>query len=397
MILLFIFRVFAEIILKFLNFKIKDVSLVTISATAQQTNIRLQQICHWPWQYMLLMKRDWRNTLATRVQYIKFYNNVWLVANDLILGVAFGLFLLDNVSILSNTCNTLIKDYAIHTFESSVVWLMGWPAGLKLNSFLDKFIGEMFLWLIGIWTVFVGNFVKMMPLIVGIVGLSGIFGASMIIALIGDLLSFFTFHIFIFYIVAARIFNWQHRILLSLLHLFGGKKYNVLRKRLDSSDYDLDQLLLGTILFTLLSFLIPTVLVYYVLFAGSRIFVVFLQVGLELVLSGLNHFPLFAIMLRFKDPGRLPGGIQFSLKSESQQPVFEIKNIPISGSAVFSPFINLCHRYFTHHISKAYLMSVLKGDTISPISHLMMLPKLDDSRPTLFDFWLFLKYNFTSE
>ena len=45
-----------------------------------------------------------------------------------------------------------------------------------------------------------------------------------------------------------------------------GKKYNVLRDRLDSCDYDLDQLLLGTILFTLLFFLIPTVIVYYMLF-----------------------------------------------------------------------------------------------------------------------------------
>jgi len=53
-------------------------------------------------------------------------------------------------------------------------------------------------------------------------------------------------------------------------HELLGKKYNVLRDRLDSCDYKLDQLMLGTILFTLLFFLIPTVIVYYVLFVYVR-------------------------------------------------------------------------------------------------------------------------------
>jgi hypothetical protein len=32
-----------------------------------------------------------------------------------------------------------------------------------------------------------------------------------------------------------------------------------------------------------------------------------IQAGLDVVLAVFNHFPLFAIMLRFKDPNRLPG------------------------------------------------------------------------------------------
>jgi N-acetylglucosaminyl transferase component (Gpi1) len=41
----------------------------------------------------------------------------------------------------------------------------------------------------------------------------------------------------------------------------------VLRNRVDSWTYDMDQLLLGTILFTLVVFLSPTVTCYYLLFA----------------------------------------------------------------------------------------------------------------------------------
>ena len=46
-----------------------------------------------------------------------------------------------------------------------------------------------------------------------------------------------------------------------------GKRYNVLRNRIDPWDYDVDQLLFGTILFTLVTFLFPTIIAYYALFA----------------------------------------------------------------------------------------------------------------------------------
>lgn len=46
-----------------------------------------------------------------------------------------------------------------------------------------------------------------------------------------------------------------------------GKKYNILRARTEPSEYQLDQLLVGAILFTLAAFLLPTVLAYYLVFA----------------------------------------------------------------------------------------------------------------------------------
>lgn len=108
------------------------------------------------------------------------------------------------------------------------------------------------------------------PQIIHIIGISGIFGVSMVISLFSDLLAFMTLHVYCFYMVAARIFNWQLIILYSLFNLFRGKKRNMLRNRIDACDYDLDQLLPGTCLFTLLTFLFPTVLVYYLTFAMVR-------------------------------------------------------------------------------------------------------------------------------
>jgi len=111
-----------------------------------------------------------------------------------------------------------------------------------------------------------------------------------------------------------------------------GKRYNVLRNRIDSWEYDIDQLLFGTILFTLWAFLFPTILAYYALFAMVRlhdpfpisrvsyqpVFVtqmrfltIFLHASMETLLALMNHFPLFALMLRAKDPWRLPGELAF--------------------------------------------------------------------------------------
>lgn len=101
-----------------------------------------------------------------------------------------------------------------------------------------------------------------------------------------------------------------------------GKKYNILRKRNEPAAYSLDQLLIGTTLFTLASFLFPTVLAYYLLFAAvstfvqvfdilmgvqTRVAIILVHASLETSLAFLNHFPLFAVMLRVKDPHRLPG------------------------------------------------------------------------------------------
>jgi phosphatidylinositol glycan class Q protein len=146
------------------------------------------------------------------------------------------------------------------------------------------------------------------------IGFSSFAGASMPIAMFSDMLSTLTIHIYSFYLASGRIYHWQLTILQSLFHLFRGKKHNVLRNRIDSCDYDLDQLLVGTILFTLLFFLLPTVAVFYLNFAIARMAIISLKAGFDTLLSCLNHFPLFALMLRIKDPRRLPGGIRFELR-----------------------------------------------------------------------------------
>ncbi|KAJ4365614.1 pig-Q [Neocucurbitaria cava] len=200
------------------------------------------------------------------------------------------------------------------------------------------------------------------------------------ISIFSDLVSLLTFHIYSFYIASARIFHWQLTIIISLFHLFRGKKRNVLRHRIDSCDYDLDQLLLGTILFTLQFFLLPTVFVFYLTFASARIAVIGLKAALEMGLACLNHFPLFALMLRLKDPGRLPGGICFELKdanvfhsglrhTPTPAPVAYVvlKSVPLSLRAMFQPYFELGDRIRKHYFSPSVVLSLASGQFVPPI------------------------------
>lgn len=307
-------RFVAEIVLRILEWRIRanSAALKDVSATAQQFDIRLQQFCYWPVQYTTLRKRknDWDSVTDSHPDYIRFYNSLWLVANDVIIGIALGTYIIENVEWVTTSLNDFLSVWTVSGLERMIRWLTEWPAGLKLNNELAKFLGDLFLWVIQYWSQSLDSVRPMLKALILFIGFSSFAGASMPIALFSDLVSLLTLHIYCFYIASARIYHWQLTIIISLFHLFRGKKHNVLRNRIDSCDYDLDQLLLGTILFTLLAFLLPTVLVFYFAFALSRMVIISIMAVLDTSLAFLNHFPLFALMLRLKDSRRLPGTLR---------------------------------------------------------------------------------------
>ncbi|CCC09663.1 unnamed protein product [Sordaria macrospora k-hell] len=148
-------RVVAEMLLRILEWRLRPryAALKDISATAQQVEIRLQQFCYWPMQYVTLRlrKNDWASVTTSHPDYIRFYNSLWLVANDVIIGMAFGSYIIDNADWVANEISRLLTTYTVEALQSSISWLMGWPAGLKLNTELAAFLGDLFLWVIEYW------------------------------------------------------------------------------------------------------------------------------------------------------------------------------------------------------------------------------------------------------
>lgn len=383
-------------------------SLKDISACSQQVHLRLQQFSYYPVQYTLLRRRreTWSSIAGTNSDYIRFYNSLWLVANDVIIGIALGSFINENADATARFIVDVLNTYTIDGLRDTIRWLMSYPGGLKLNTELAAFLGDLFLWVIEYWSVS-SKFLVLpyLPQIVYIFGFSAFAGASMPIAILSDLLGLMTLHIYAFYIASARIFNWQLSIIVSLFHLFRGKKRNVLRNRIDNCDYDLDQLLLGTILFTLLFFLLPTVIVFYLTFALFRMAIITFKAVLDTCLALLNHFPLFALMLRVKDSQRLPGGVYLELiksdlmfptirspshieeevdadtTSENQEdtpdsgneplPVsiayIKLSSTPLSIKQIFQQYFQLGARIRKHYLSPKVVFRLLTGRFVPPL------------------------------
>ncbi|TLD19363.1 N-acetylglucosaminyl transferase component Gpi1 [Venturia nashicola] len=358
-------------------------ALKDVSATAQQVDIRLQQFCYWPIQYLTLRRRKqtWQSNTKDHPEYIRFYNSLWLVANDVIIGIAVGSYIIENAGYVATQVDKFLSAYTIEGLQDMITWLMDWPAGLKLNTELATFLGDLFLWVIDYWAGCIALLRPYLPGIIHFIGFSSFAGATMPISLFSDLISVLTLHIYSFYVASARIYNWQLTIIISLFHLFRGKKRNVLRNRIDSCDYDLDQLLLGTILFTLLFFLLPTVFVFYLTFASARMAIITLKAGLDTLLACLNHFPLFALMLRFKDSRRLPGGIRFRLydtpdafveMTEGQEKcvptsLIYLKSVPLPLSLMLNEYFQLGNRIRKHYVSPGVILCLISGRFVPPI------------------------------
>lgn len=148
-------RAIAEIVLQFLEWRARPdaAALKDISATAQQSDIRLQQFCYWPIQYAKLRQRkdNWESITTSHPDYIRFYNSLWLVANDVIIGIALGSYIIDNASWVAYQINTVLTGWTVEGLQRTITWLMDWPAGLKLNNELAAFLGDLFLWVIENW------------------------------------------------------------------------------------------------------------------------------------------------------------------------------------------------------------------------------------------------------
>ncbi|KAF4556155.1 N-acetylglucosaminyl transferase component (Gpi1)-like protein [Elsinoe fawcettii] len=349
-----LYRACGEILLQILEWRLlstrRSAALKDFSATAQQVDIRLQQFCYWPTQYLTLRRRrsNWGSITNNHPEYIRFYNSLWLVANDVIIGIALGSYIVDNADLVAAQVNHVVDAWFIEGLQRMIAWLMDWPAGLKLNNELAAFLGDLFLWVIDYWAGCMQTLQPALPHIIRLIGYSSFAGASMPISLFSDLVSVLTVHIYAFYIAAARIYNWQLTIIMSLFHLFRGRKRNVLRNRIDSCDYDLDQLLLGTIVFTLLTFLLPTVGVFYTTFAGARM--------------GGIRFELQDIPTSNDMKNRADG------QKSAHTAVIRLRSISLPLSLTFSQYSQLADRIRKHYASPRVLLCLLSGQFVPPIS-----------------------------
>ncbi|KAN0066021.1 pig-Q [Thecaphora frezii] len=301
--------------LTFPGWRGRRASLVTVSAAARQLDMRLSQLLLAPRlgrRLRVLRQRDLLSTEELAAPYIGLWNGVWLIANDIILGYAARQVLLHHHAAVAAWLGAGFQRVFLDDVLRLLAWLCAWPAGLKLNTELALFWHDAYATLVTVWCdTAVQGYAPRFETVVCLVSISSrLGGATMALCVLSDCLSLYTLHVTLLYGCARRTFRLLITVVLALSDLFRGKKRNALRGgRLDEASYDLDQLLLGTILFTLCAFLMPTCYVFYLAFAVLRLAVVLTQAATETVVATLNHLPLFAMMLCVKDPKRVPKGV----------------------------------------------------------------------------------------
>lgn len=135
--------------------------------------------------------------------------------------------------------------------------------------------------------------------------------ASLFAAASADLLMVGTLHIFYVYLVCARLLHVNLKSLHSLFLLFRGQKWNVLRRRVDSADLQMDQLLIGCILFTITVCLFPTTLVFYISYLLLWLLIFGTHALLRLAVCLFLAYPTCLLAFRAASPHLLAAGVSF--------------------------------------------------------------------------------------
>jgi len=173
------------------------------------------------------------------------------------------------------------------------------PAGLKLNQPLVDFLATFYFYHIYLWSGYLEALVIIgLPYLYQILSILCFFGISLVIGAICDFIRLLTIHLYCFYIYAARLFNWQIRLLIILFRLFCGKKQNPLRNnRLDSHLCDIDQLFIVTLTFTILLFLLPSIFMYYAVFTSIWTITVLTIKTIQYINRFLLQIPVYEFYL----------------------------------------------------------------------------------------------------
>ncbi|CAH1154630.1 unnamed protein product [Phaedon cochleariae] len=243
---------------------------------------------------------------------------------DLIMGiVVVDWFLLNESEILEFIQKS--TEELITNLKNLLVYLMGSPIGLKLNYSFNKSLGQFFFCHISLWRIFLQG---LQPLLVGyfkVLVLPGALGLSFQIAMISDVISVATFHVYCIYVYAARLFNLQLRGLTSLWRLFIGRKYNPLRQRVDSCQYSQNQLFIGTMGFTILLFLLPTTTMYYTVFYVLRLTTLCISNLLQRMRHHLNTLPVYILILWIFNCPSLSGKLILNHKGYDENGTLKIE------------------------------------------------------------------------
>jgi len=294
-------------------------SLRRVSATAAQLDRLATQAAVWPSVLVRArrMREQWHLPQHTVLHAVAVGGTIALTVLDLVAGVCAALYIWHEASLGADSQLLALMHRAgqllhVEVLKRIILWLSVVPAGLKLNEPLTAQLSSLLLQLLSLWNSLTTFLTPLEPIIAGAVGFSGLFGLSLLLAVLADILHAITTHVFLFYYFFAALWRQMLSVAVSLFYLFRNKKFNVLRNRVDTAQSDVAQLLQGVLLFSLV-LLLPTVGVYYAFFTVVWGSILAVQAALWCSIAVVTRFPFYGLGVRALRPGCMPGGVRVRL------------------------------------------------------------------------------------
>ncbi|KAL6650951.1 hypothetical protein ACP70R_009876 [Stipagrostis hirtigluma subsp. patula] len=355
-------------------------------------NIHLRgcQILYWP-----IVLQDTSLSSTVNVEYAHKAatqkHGLWSnIIVDLLMGIILGAaFLLNTESICAWTIG-LVHYMTEAILRSGCVWLMGVPAGFKLNTELAELLGMISLNAIQIYSTlwfFVGGFLR--RIIQGIAFSGIILGLTVPISFLIDIIQLATLHVTVLHWLISMIYSRQIQTVASLWRLFRGRKWNPLRQRLDSYDYTVEQHVVGSLLFTPVLLLIPTTSVFYIFFSILTTTVICLCVMLEVVISVIHSTPYAELILWVTRRKRFPAGLLLVHVPSSCRRTYEDDDL--SGCAVSG-----CSERKTEHlihgqpglVSELHCNYATLAQRVPSTLHLQLSPSFQWMNIGITEYWM---------
>ncbi|TYI66443.1 hypothetical protein E1A91_D09G224200v1 [Gossypium mustelinum] len=220
-----LFYIFIQFFHSFLNFEsqswVYSASAKAFSNTWINFRIRSCQILYWP---IFLQDNDLRSQTsvecAEKVALHK--HSLWSsLVVDILLGDLIGLALLFHAESVCSWVSNIASNLTNELLRSGSVWLMGVPAGFKLNIELAEVLGMISLNTIQIWStlwIFVGSL--FIYFIKGLAILAILFGVTIPAALVIDMIVIVTLHVSTLHWLISILYSQQLHALAALWRIF---------------------------------------------------------------------------------------------------------------------------------------------------------------------------------
>uniref|UniRef100_A0ACD6A6D9 Uncharacterized protein n=2 Tax=Avena sativa TaxID=4498 RepID=A0ACD6A6D9_AVESA len=306
--------------------------------SGKNMHLRCCQILYWPVSLQETSVSSSVNVEYAHKAAIKKHALWSNIIMDLLMGFILGITLLLNLETICSWTFSLLHYMTDAVLRSGCVWLMGVPAGFKLNTELAELLGMISLNAIQIYSTLwfiVGGFLR--HIIQGLAFSGILLGFTVPVSFFIDIIQLVTLHVTMLQWLISLIYSTQIQTVTSLWRLFRGRKWNPLRQRLDSYDYTVEQHVVGSLLFTPVLLLLPTASIFYIFFSILSITIICLCIVLEIAICIIHCTPYAALILWVTRRQRFPAGLLFlpvSLSSVStdEDGALPVEHCSTSGS-----------------------------------------------------------------